>query len=460
MFKINELLEATGANLISQGKVFIVKGVSIDSRSIKPGDLFLAIKGDNFDGHDFIDQAVKKGATCIIGERIRRGLLKKKSKLYKNVSFLEVDETIKALGDIARFHRNKFDLPVVAVTGSNGKTTTKEMISWVLSKEFNVLKNEGTKNNQIGVPLTLLNLNHRHQVVVVELGTNQFGEIEYLSGICRPSIGVITNIGPSHLEQLVSLNGVLLEKSALLENLQLPGIAILNNDDEKLRGKISAENNNVFVLGFGIAQRSDFQAADIKVSSDKIGFWINSKQKITLKTPGSCNIYNALAAITVGRVFGIAYKDIALRLSSCSFPKSRLNIKKIKDTTFIDDSYNSNPLSLKNALSTLAELKTKGRKIVVMGDMLELGNAKESYHRDAGENAAGVCDVLVTVGKLAKLAAQTARSCGFDIKNIFTCSSSSEAKEVLFNKISPDKNDVVLIKGSRLMALEEIINNR
>ncbi len=451
MFNVNELLEASGGRLINGRENLVIKGISINSRTIKKGQAFIAIKGNNFDGHNFIEEAIKKGANCIIHE------VRSTKYEVRNKVFIEVKDTVKALGDIARFQRNKFDIPVIAVTGSNGKTTSKEMIAWVLAKRFRVLKNEGTKNNQIGLPLTLLNLNPSDDIAVLEIGTNHFGEVENLAKVCLPNIGIITNIGPAHLEYLRNLRGVLREKYALIENLKEPCLAILNLDNTLLRRQILKKSKKPIILGFSIKQHTDFYASGIKNFSDKIEFLVNEKYKFTIKTLGEHNIYNALTAIAVARVFGMEYKDIVTGLSNFKFLPGRLNLVTLKKIRFIDDTYNSNPFSLQQALDTLANFRTKGRKIFVMGDMLELGSCRESFHSQAGQVVRDVCDIFVTVGKLSRFAARSARSCGFKSKNIFTCESAQQARDILFNKISPRPDDLVLVKGSRAMKMEEII---
>jgi len=480
MFKVNELLKATGGCLISCREDTAIKGISIDSRTVRKGEAFIAIKGSNFDGHDFIDKAIKKGASCIIYEprppkiladppcvvaettnharqkswRVRHALWRKPRKAV----FIKVKDTVRALGDIACFHRKRFDIPVIAVTGSNGKTTAKEMIAWVLSRRFGVLKNEGTKNNQIGLPMSLLGLNRKHDIAVLEIGTNHFGEVGYLVKICLPNIGVITNIGPAHLEHFHSLKGVFCEKYTLIENLREPYLAILNSDDALLRRQMLEKLKKPFILGFGIKKHADFSASDINPLFDKIEFLVK-KYRFTLRTPGYYNVYNALVAIAAARIFGMEYKDIAKRLALFDFPQGRLKIMELNQAKFIDDTYNSNPASLKQALSVLYNFKTKGRKIFVMGDMLELGGRKELFHYHVGQKVREICDIFITVGRLSGFAAEAARRSGFDTKNIFTCASTGEARDILFNKVSLSRRDVVLVKGSRAMKMEEIFNN-
>ncbi len=471
MFRVNELIEATKGTLMNQARNTVIRGISIDSRTIHPQDAFIAIKGSNFDGHDFIDEAIKKGASCII---VHSSGFIVHSK--KKVPIIKVNDTTKALGDIARSQRIKFNIPVIAVTGSNGKTTTKEMIAHILSRKFKVLKNEGTKNNQIGLPLTLLKLDGSCDIAVLEVGTNHPGEIEYLARICQPNIGIITNIGPSHLENLGNLGGVLREKYALIKNLKEPHIAILNADDSLLRKQVVRKIKDPVILGFGIKHKSDLFATDIKILNGKVEFrvnpvtknhptkayfynGVNQKYKFTLNTPGYYNIYNALAAITVARVFGISYKDIILRLNTFDFPQGRLKFRELNSVKFIDDTYNANPISLRQALNVLANFRTAGRKIFVMGDMSELGSYKKSFHCQAGREAARCCDVFITVGNLSKLAAQAAKAYRFDSRNIFTCRTINQARNILFNRLSLKNDDLVLVKGSRSLKMEEIFKN-
>ena len=454
MFTVHELTRLTGGKLLAGDGNIRVKGISIDSRTVKKEEIFLALKGDNFDGADFIAQAVKKGASCIIKET---GKGKFKS---GRCACLEVKDSIKTLGDIARYHRRRFNIPVVAITGSNGKTTTKEMVSWVVSKKFKVLKTEGTKNNHIGLPLTLLGLSAGHQVAIVELGTNHFGEIKNLASICLPNIGLITNIGPSHLEYFGDVEGVLKEKYALVENLSPPGIAILNADDRFLRRKLASTKRAGLILGFGTSKYSDFRITQLKRIKQGLEFQVNGQRKMILPTIGAHNVYNALAAISCARILGLSYDEITVRLRHFEFPSGRLKLRKFDSAKFIDDTYNSSPASLKQALYALEDFPSPGSKIVIMGDMMELGVDKEEFHYEAGKQIARVCDKFITVGKLSKVAADAARHSGFDTSNLFSCGSVEEARELLFSKISPKKEDVVLVKGSRAMKMEKIFSER
>jgi len=450
VFTVDEIIRATGGKLIQGNRKDKLKGISTDSRGLKPQEAFLALKGNNFDGHNFIPLALKSKAACVIAQRSAA------LKIPKGIAFVQVKNTTLALGDLAGFKRREFKKPVIAVTGSNGKTTVKDMIAWVLSENSRVLKNEGTKNNQIGLPQTLIQLKEKDDFAVVEIGTNHFGEVDYLSAIARPNIGVLTNIGPGHLEFLNNLSGVLKEKSSLLNNLLAPAIALLNADDPYLRCLIKQRRRGLQLFSYGIKEKSDFSADRVKLEDGKLSFRVNHKFDFRLSTLGAHNVYNALVAIAIGRILGLEPGKIASRLADFDFPKGRFKLVELKGLRFIDDTYNSNPLSLSNALLSLDSMKCKGRKILIMGDMLELGEQKELLHRQVAGSITKVCDVLVSVGSLASLTAQAAKARGFKSKNIFCCASSQQARDLLLNKLSPGGRDLILVKGSRSMKMEEV----
>lgn len=448
MFTVSDLLEATGGALQRGDPRLFVNGISIDSRTLKGRQAFVAIRGKNFDGHDFIGQAARKGASCIILERA--------AGVPGSAAVIKVQDTTRALAEIARSLRLKFKTPVIAVTGSNGKTTTKEMAAWVLSAKFSVLKNEGTENNHIGVPLTLFRLGSVHDIAVLEMGTNHFGEIAYLARTALPDIGIITNIGPAHLESFGDLKGVLREKRALLDGLRKPGIAILNADDSLLRAELKKRSRATFAIGVGVRHPAEFRASAIKRTPAGLEFLVNEKFRFTLRTQGYYNIYNALSAIAAGRVFGLSYKDIASRLARFEFPRGRLTITQPRKIRLLDDTYNANPASLAQALEMLRALTVKGRKILVMGDMLELGRRSAAFHRKAGAHAARICDIFITVGRRARLAAEAARSSGMGKGCVYSCDTSQEAAELLCAGVGLKAGDAVLVKGSRMMKMEEV----
>ncbi|MFH0917844.1 MAG: UDP-N-acetylmuramoyl-tripeptide--D-alanyl-D-alanine ligase [Candidatus Omnitrophota bacterium] len=449
MFSIDEIVRATKGLLIQGRLANKVTGICTDSRSLKPQEAFLALRGNNFDGHDFVACALKLKTKCLIVQNVPQ------VSVPETTALIKVKDTKLALGDLARFQRNKFNLPVIAVTGSNGKTTTKEMIAWVLSANARVLKNEGTKNNQIGLPQTLIQLTKKDSFAVVEIGTNHFGEVDYLAKIARPNIGVITNIGPSHLEFLKDLKGVAKEKTALLKSLAWPAIGLLNADDQAFKGLIKAQARVQRIFSYGLDEKSDFRASAIKLKNGKLEFRVNSKFNFRISSLGGYNIYNALPAIAVGRILGYSYSQIRARLAVFKFPKGRLNLVEVGGLRFIDDTYNSNPFSLNAALTALGASSCKGRKILIMGDMLELGKEKELLHRQIAWSITNTCDLLIAVGSLSRITAQEASQQGF--KHIFCCDNALQARDLLFKKVLPKASDLILVKGSRSMKMEEVL---
>jgi UDP-N-acetylmuramoyl-tripeptide--D-alanyl-D-alanine ligase len=294
---------------------------------------------------------------------------------------------------------------------------------------------------------------------VLELGSNHFGEISQLAKICRPNTCVITNIGSSHLKFFKDLNGVFREKTSLLENLISPKIAFLNGDCSFLRNLLSGCFKSAPFFTFGTGKDNDFRAHRVKMERNKLMFYSPlNKSTFCLNTFGSHNVYNAMAAIAVCRIFGIGYDEIRKGLSSFEFPRGRLKFVDLgKDINIVDDTYNSNPSSLQAALTALEAYRNKGRKIFVMGDMLELGESEKFFHTQAANAAARFCDTLITVGNLSSSAARKIAATSGEIK-IFTCLSSAEASDVLFDKVSPGKDDIVLVKGSRAMKMDQIFN--
>jgi len=446
MFSIPEIIKVTEGKFIGKKICSCPAHISLDTRQIKEDEIFLAIKGKNFDGHDFVKEAVKKKAKAVILEKLPPEIIP--------IPIILVKDTIRALSQLAAYQRKKFSPILVAITGSNGKTTTKEMLAFLLSTKYKVLKNEGTQNNQIGLPLTLLKLEESHKVVVLELGTNHFGEIDYLSKIASPNIGVILNIGPAHLEAFKNIKGVYKEKSTLIRNLIYPCIGVLNNDDPLLRADLNKKRKE-FLVGFGLKGKTDFQAKVLKIKDDYIEFLLH-QHKLSLHTLGVSNIYNALAALAVCRLLGLDYRLLSSKMKKFLFPVQRLQIKKIKSTTFIDDTYNSNPVSLKEALDALKRIKNKGRKIAVLGDMWELGEKSYQMHQEAGKQFLEICDIIIGVGKYFSTLKETLKN-NHNKVELFSCVDALQAKDILFKYIKPTKNDIILVKGSRIMRMEEVI---
>lgn len=444
MFTIDEISKiikgkVLGCRVASSARI---TGVSIDSRTIKKGELFVAIPGEKYDGHDFIAEAVKKGAA---------GAVISTKKIHpSSIFFVVVSDTLMALGQLARFHRERFDIPAIAVTGSNGKTTTKEMIAAILGSEWAPLKNSGTQNNLVGVPLTLFKLTDANQSFIVELGMNKKGEIRQLAEISRPNIGIVTNIGPSHLLYLGDLDGVYRAKKELLDFLSRGDIALLNGDDPFLN---RFSRKDLKVLRFGMDKCADFRAENIRRENHGWSFEVEG-EVYSLRLPAYHDIYNALAAISVGMLFNIPSARIRKTLANYVSLDKRMARGIIKGIEFIDDTYNSNPLSMRSAIRTLSNYTSTGSKILISGDMLELGKKAAYYHSEIGELVAeSDIDKFISVGRLARNSFIAAKKMG--MRDIWFCKTKEEAAAILRRVTRP--NDVVLVKGSRAMRMEEVI---
>jgi UDP-N-acetylmuramoyl-tripeptide--D-alanyl-D-alanine ligase len=432
-----------------------IKGVSIDSRTIRANELFVAIKGDRFDGHDFVPEVMKRGAWGALVERT--ALERRFSGLGGLKNILPVEDPLSALQEMALMHRRNFAVPVVGITGSNGKTTTKEMLARILKQKGPVLKNEGNLNNHIGVPLTLLKLNADHTAAVVEMGMSAPGEIAALARFIGPDVGVITNIGPAHLQFLKSMDRVAQAKGELFDHLKSGGTAVLNADDhyfETLKKKFSGR-----VLSFGIEKKSDVRASGIRQERNFTDFTIesdDSRANIRLRAVGKHNIYNALAAAGAALAVGMSIDAVKEGLNAFMPVAMRSELKQVNGRTIFADCYNANPASMEAALATLSTLRFGGRVIAVLGDMLELGTAAVDAHRAIGATAARLgVDVVITLGPLAKQMGAGAIEAGMPKDRVLEAGSQAEAAALLTKVSRP--GDAVLIKGSRGMKMEKIL---
>ena len=443
--QVKEILKITDGRLLSgaPGQDVDLSTVSTDSRLIKKGEFFLALSGPFFCGTDYAEDAFGKGASGALVERPIKAGDKKKIVIL-------VKDSTKALQAIAASHRVKFPIPVVCITGSNGKTTTKDMVSHILSAKYNVLKNEGTKNNHIGVPQTLLKLDRAHDVCVLELGTNHKGEIRALAAIARPDIAVITNIGPSHLEFLGDLEGVYNEKRQLLDLLGTRGLAVLNGDDEFLL-KIDAPK----AVTYGLSASNDLIGSILSVDRDRIAFSVNGGVEFSLNLLGTHNVYNACAAIAVASMLGIGAKAAREALAGYRPSSMRLGRLTVNGLEIINDSYNSNPLSMRMALEAIQRYPARARW-VVSGDMLELGMHAPRFHEMIGKLIAGsAVEGLVTFGELSKHTLSAAMKGGMATGSLWHCASHDEIAGIL--KRVTKEGDLVLVKGSRSMRMESVI---
>jgi UDP-N-acetylmuramoyl-tripeptide--D-alanyl-D-alanine ligase len=446
----------TGAEIINKDllKRRRIAGVSTDSRRVQKDDLFFALKGERFDAHDFIDDVVRCDAAAVV---VNRDWAVKHDVYFRTFpcAFIIVPETTIALGELARIYRRKFAIPVLAIGGSNGKTTTKEMITAVLTMKYSVLHTEGNLNNHIGVPLTLFRLTNEYDAAVVELGTNHFGEMKYLCTIAEPTHGLITNIGKEHLEFFGDENGVAKEEKELFRYLeQNDGFAFINNDDKHLANH---EHRLKKSLSYGTTSKADIRAKKIDMNDfGQARFTVEWRKKnvlftVSLSVPGHHNAVNALAACAVGLKLKVKPKKIADVLRKFSPASQRMEVLSHNGIIILNDTYNSNPDSVIVALKTLKSFNTSGKKIVVLGDMKELGDTSKREHTNIGVIAAEMkFDALCTVGPFSKY---TSEAFGHSSAKHF------ESKEELSAELKKllQPGDVVLIKGSRGMKMEEVV---
>lgn len=426
-----------------------IEGISTDTRKINNKEVFLAIKGENFDGHNFVHLAVKIGAIAII---VAEDFDITKYN-YKN--FIKVKDTIKAYGDIARFYRQKSNFIVVAVTGSCGKTTTKDMVASVLSKKYKVEKTFQNNNNEIGLPFTILNANSKTEVLVLEMGMRGIGEIDYLTKVAMPNIGIITNIGIAHIGELGSQDNIMHAKGELLENLSENAVAIINGEDgftDVLKKKFSGKTRV-----FGLSESADIKALNIIDTGRSTQVDIvreNIKFKSSLNFKGIHLILDSLIAIETGMILGIDIKDSIEALNNMEVSPGRLEIIEKNNFTIINDTYNANPDSMKKSIEVL--LGFEGSKIAILGDMRELGEQEIPYHEDMGEFLSNKgLKALITVGRLGEHIGLGLKKSNIGNTAIYSYMNNKEAAIKLKELIS--LNDIILIKGSRAMAMEEII---
>ena len=442
---LSEVIEAVRGSYGYPADVEI-KDISTDTRTISEGSLFIALKGANFDGHDFAAQAMESGAVAVVTERPVAG-----------ARCLIVDSTAQALLDVASYYRSRFDIPLVGITGSVGKTTTKEMIYSVLSRGFKTLKTEANHNNEVGMPKTLLELDSTHKAAVIEMGMNHKGEISRMSTSCKPTVCVITNIGVSHIENLGSQDGILKAKLEILDGASPDAPLILCRDDRMLaKAEIYGDRK---VWYYSVSKKDcDVYASDIAADGKGISFTIHyAREKFSARINclGEHNIKNALAAFCVGAAVGMENDDIIAGLADYRPEGMRQNIFTENGMTFVLDCYNAAPDSMKASLSVLSQICVSGRRFAVLGDMLELGKGAARYHRTVGEYVkASKTDVLLCYGKNSSYYIEGACDKGFDRAN--TAHFDTHEDLAAYLKENLREGDAVLFKGSRGMKLEEV----
>lgn len=465
-------MEIIGGNIL-WGQVLPaaeVCGVSIDSRKVQKGDIFFALPGEKTDGHAFVKSALQAGAVGAVvkhwPDNLDKSRLKEEADGVNDLKstggplIIQVDDGLKALQTLASWYRKQFSIPVIGVTGSTGKTTTKDLIAAALSKRLSVLKTEGNYNNELGVPLTLLNLSDEHQAAVVEMAMRGQGEIAELCSIATPTMGVITNIGKTHQELLGTQENIALAKGELLESLlQVEGWAVLNNDDS-WQHFLRKRYNDLKTINYSIKQSATIYARNIQLHG-LIGstFQVQLPQvegEIQVPVPGLHNVYNTLAALGVGWLLGLHLEEMAAGLADIQLSSMRLEIKNgYRETTLINDTYNANPDSMRSALEVLSIAGGK-RKVAILGDMYELGDYTEAGHLEVGKEVAKKeISLLVTVGKLAEGIAKGARKAGLADERVKAVWDKESAIKIVKEYLEP--GDVVLVKGSRGMRMEDII---
>ena len=441
ILKIEDIMRATGGELIS-GHSGSFGGVCIDSRKIKDGELFIALKGDRFDGHDFIREALEKGSGAVVSLS--------EFEPIKDKTIISVKDTLKALQDIARFLRLKRDIPVVAVTGSNGKTTTKEIIASILDTRYRVLKNSGNFNNHIGLPLSLTDIADEDEVIVLEMGASGPGEIKELCNIAEPNYGVLTNISPAHLEGFKDIETV---RKTKLELLGTVGVAVVNADDLFMMEGIYQSGFRGSLVRYGIQSPADVYATDIKLHEEGSSFTLHVPENTSIvvnpKISGMFNIYNLLAAASVGHLFNIDMVSMKSVIDSFTGLPMRLQFREVCGVRVISDMYNANPASMEAAVSELVRTR-KGRAIAVLGDMLELGVYEEEAHRQLGRLMSGLqIDIFIAVGP--RMAFAVSEFPG----EVYSLQAAAEAGRLLKDILK--EGDTVLIKGSRGMRMEKAL---
>ncbi len=458
--KVEDIIKATNGRLLVGDPQEDCENFCTDTRKIQKGDIYVGLKGEKFNGNEYYKEALEKGAKVAVISGIE--VTKEDLEQYKDKTIIEVKDSLEAFGDIAAYKRDLYDIPVVQITGSVGKTSTRDIIANVVRTQYKTLQTEGNQNNAIGLPTTLLKLKN-HEAVVVESGMNHLGEIRYLGKIAKPTVAVITNIGTAHIGFLGSRKNILKAKLEILENLKPGGYIVINNDNDMLN-KWAKEDTKYKKYTFGIDEKSDVMAYNIKVNENYSTYNVkidNKEYSVKVPVSGVHFVYNSLCAIAVGNLLNISPENIIKGIETFTLTKNRMEIDKIKDNvTVINDAYNASYDSMKAALEYLKELPGN-RKIAVLGDMFELGEFAEEIHRKVGiEVITHKVDMLVTVGELANYIADEAEYLGMPKDQVIRLNTTTEAINYLNDNL--EKDDVVLLKAANGMHFAEIfkgINN-
>ena len=448
-FSINEIVLATKGKLLKKNSNQEITYISLNSNDIKENTLFIPIIGEVNDGHKFMESAYQNGC--------RNFLIDKNHKFNKeDINLIRVKDTTKSFGYISKYYKNKFNIQYIGVTGSVGKTSTKDMIYSVLNQKYKTLKNEGNFNNEIGVPKTLLNLDNTIEKAVIEMGMSYKGEIKHLANIVEPKIAIISNIGMSHIEHFKNQEGIFKTKMEITTNFTKDNILIVNGDDKFLK-TLKTKKLKYKLLTYGFEKDNDIYCNNYKINEEKIDFSCiinNKEEKFTIPTPAKHNILNALAAILVGLENNIEIKDIKKGLKHFELTKMRLDIFKTNKYRIINDTYNASCDSMISALNVLKNYKD--RRVAILGDIFETGVYEEKIHRTIGDNVKDNTDILITVGKSYKYIYDEEIKKGFNKNNAYhfdTKESFIKQKDKIIKA-----NDTILLKASRGMALETLID--
>ncbi len=461
LFTGDEVLAATGGTLLKGTTGRPVQRVCTDSRKVRKGDLFVALKGARFDGHRFIDEVFTRGANGVVVEAFPRRTRGFEPVRARSVPFVvKVADSLKAYQDLATFHRTRFDIPVVAVTGSNGKTTTKEMVAKTLSQCWRLKKTAGNANNRIGLPQTVLGLTADHQAAVLELGVDAEGQTTRLAEIARPTVGLITNVGNDHLEFFGSVEGSARAKAELLACLPRDGAVVLNADDPYY--EFFRRRARCAVVSFGFREQADVRGSHVQRKGARTEFRCHvagrrRSHRLALHVHGTHNVSNALGAVGVGHALGLSVTNMATGLSRFRPVAMRSQVSSWQGVTVIQDYYNANPDSMKAAVTLLQELGAGRRTIAVLGDMSELGAETRTLHREVGDFLAGRrVSLLVACGELGREVAHGASTGGMTASRVFKARGVNDAIRILEKLVEP--GDVVLLKASRAMQFERLVD--
>ena len=452
---VKDVIEQCDGNLICGNINLECIDFCIDTRKIKKGDVYVGLQGEKVNGSDFYKQALDTGANVCILQGV--SIDDETKEKFKDRAIILVKDTLKALQKLAKYKRSLYDIPVVAITGSVGKTSTRDIIANVVAQKYNVLKTEGNFNNHIGLPLTILRLKKDHNAMVVEMGMNNLGEISLLSDIAKPTIAVITNVGTAHIGNLGSRENILKAKLEILEGLAPEGTIVINNDNDLLHNW-NEKNNKYKVIDFGIENSSYLTAKNIEITEEGIKYEVNyNNEVLKVNVPISSNpfVYNSLCALGIAKLLNIDLYDALKGIKNFELTKSRMQIEKVNSITIINDCYNASYDSMKAAIESLARLNGT-RKIAILGDMFELGEFSTKLHSEIGKEVfKNDIDILITVGEASENIAKTAIECGMNEEKINICNTNEEAVNII--KSINKSGDCILIKASNGMHFSEIV---